>query len=89
MNDKEVYILTTFDNPFNPFNDYDNWFQYDTENGYNSCSLLARIAKVHDNMTEAEKVKETNKAIDEIIKYDILNIYTRITKDTIIGDKKG
>ena len=38
-------MLSTIDNPFNPFDDFDSWFHYDIEKGYNSCSYLARIAR--------------------------------------------
>lgn len=36
--------LTTFDNPFDPFEQFDLWYQYDTDKGYNSCAYLDRIA---------------------------------------------
>ena len=41
-------MLTTTDNPYNPFKNFDEWFMYDTEKGYNSCGYLARIAKLSD-----------------------------------------
>lgn len=72
--------LTTFDNPFDPFDDFDSWFQFDTEKGYNSCSYLARIARTSDQLSEEENEKEIERAIDEIIKYDPFNIYKKAKK---------
>ena len=47
-------MLTTIDNPFNPFKDFDSWFLFDVEKGYNSCAYLARIAKTSNEFTEQE-----------------------------------
>ena len=71
-------MLSTFDNPFNPFDDFDSWFQYDSDKGYNSCSYLARIARTSDQLTDEENSQEIERAIDEIIKYDFMNIYTKV-----------
>ena len=73
-------MLTTFDNPFDPFEQFTSWFLFDTEKGYNSCSYLARIARTSDQFTEEENDKEVERAIDEIIKYDFRNIYKKVTK---------
>ena len=37
--------LTTFDNPYDPFDQFDQWYMFDTDKGYNSAAYLARIAK--------------------------------------------
>ena len=73
-------MLTTFDNPFDPFEQFTSWFMFDVEKGYNSCGYLARIAKLTDDMSEEEVDRETERAIDEIIYYDPLNIYKKVTK---------
>lgn len=36
-------MLTTLDNPYNPFTDYDKWWQWDKNNNYNTPELLARV----------------------------------------------
>ena len=76
------YRLTTIDNPYNPFTDFEQWFMFDVEKGYNTCGYLARLtANISDELTEQETTREINRAIDEIIKYDFMNIYKRVTKD--------
>lgn len=73
--------LTTFDNPFNPFEQFTSWFMFDSEKGYNSCAYLDRIAKTSDSLTDAENDQEIERAIDEIIKFDPLNIYTKVYRN--------
>ncbi len=73
-------MLSTIDNPFNPFKDFDSWFLFDVEKGYNSCAYLARIAKTSNEFTEKEEDEEIERAIDEIIKYDFMNLYIKVTE---------
>lgn len=75
------YRLTTHDNPFDPFEDFGKWFDYDAEKGYNSCGMLARISKVSDEMTEVEVQIETSRAIDDIVKYDFTDTFKKVTKE--------
>lgn len=72
--------LTTFDNPFDPFEQFDQWFLFDTEKGYNSCAYLARIARTSDQLSDVEYNDEIERAIDEIIRMDFMNIYKKVTK---------
>lgn len=82
MYDKERSVmLTTIDNPYNPFKDFDKWFLYDVEHGYNSCQYLDRIAKTSDNLTDYENFLEIERAIDEIIKYDFMKIRKKVYSD--------
>lgn len=81
MNMNGSVALTTFDNPYNPFTQFQKWFLFDTEKGHNSCAYVARIARTSDEFTEEENEKEIERAIDEIIQYDFMNKYTKIYKN--------
>ena len=61
-------MLTTVDNPFDPFEQFSSWFLFDVEKGYNSCGKLARIANVSESMSETEFNNEIDSAIDKLIK---------------------
>ena len=76
--------LSTFDNPYNPFEAFESWFSFDNDHGYNSCGLLMRIAKVTEDMTDIEENDEIERAIDTIIKNDFRNVYIKVTKELII-----
>lgn len=73
-------MLTTFDNPYDPFEQFTSWFLFDVEKGYNTCGRLARIAKLSDEFSEQETDNEITRAIDEIIKYDFMNIYKKVER---------
>lgn len=73
-------MITTIDNPYNPFTDYDNWLTFDIEKGYYTCSKLARISNVTDDMTDKEMIEEEERAINRLIEIDPLDIYIKVNK---------
>ncbi len=60
-------MLTTVDNPFNPFDHYDEWYAYDSRHGHNTPGFLARIAVLSDEISEADQSLAIEDAIDEIV----------------------
>lgn len=70
--------LTTIDNPFDPFRQFDEWLNYDVMKGYNSCALLARVMKTSDSFSDQENEEAIEEAIDEIVKYDFQNVYQKV-----------
>lgn len=77
------YMLTTVDNPYDPFEQFDSWLLFDVEKGYNSCAYLGRIARTSDQLSENENDLEVERAIDEIVKYDFRNIYVKVNRQTV------
>ena len=77
----QEFMLTTFDNPFDPFEQFTSWFLFDVEKGYNTCGYLGRIVNFNDEMSEKEKDEEIERAIDEIIQYDFLAIYKKVKRN--------
>lgn len=73
-------MLTTIDNPFDPFEQFDSWHMYDMDMGYGTCSYLDRIARTSSQLSDEENEKEIERAIDEIIKYDFRNIYKKVSE---------
>ena len=71
-------MLTTIDNPYDPFEEFDQWYSYDMDAGYNSCAYLARVSFTSDSLSDKENEQEIERAIDEINKYDFMNIYIKV-----------
>lgn len=76
-------MLSTIDNPHNPFDDFRLWFLYDVTHGYNSCGRLDRITNIESDMMQSEIDAEIERAIDEIIKYDFTNTYVKVKKELV------
>ena len=77
-------MLTTIDNPYNPFEQFDLWLLFDKEKGYNTCEYLARIVNLTNDMSEKEIEVATDRAIDDIIVNDPFGIYKKVTSEDII-----
>lgn len=73
-------MLTTIDNPYDPFEQFNLWFMFDVEKGYYTCSKIARIVQLTSDMTQKEENEEVERAIDEIIKYDFLDVYKKVKR---------
>lgn len=85
---EEDILLTTKDNPYNPFEDYDNWKYFDeTENHYNTEAYVARIVGLLDpDISEKELAHERVNAFNEIIRINDelgVDIYTLISREGI------
>lgn len=75
----EEKLLTTIDNPYNPFHNWDEWYTFDITKGYFSCGLLARFAIASDSLSEPEKRTFLQDAMKRIIAIDPK--YRMISKD--------
>lgn len=74
-------MLTTDDNPFDPFDDYDNWLAYDINNGYNTAAYLARVTISSSDLSEPDQLSAISSAIDEIVSENPLGIYKKVSRD--------
>ena len=73
-----ICALTTKENPFDPFTQFNEWYNFDIDKSYNSCGYLDRIAHTSDQLSDEENAREIERAIDEIIKYDFMNNYKKV-----------
>ena len=80
MDTNTEVMLTTFDNPYDPFDNFVQWFLFDVEHGYNTCGYLARTARTSEEFSTIEQKIEDERAIDTIIDYDFLNLYKKVTR---------
>ena len=83
---KEDFRLTTFDNPFDPFDEFSQWYLYDCQKGYNTCAYIDRISNVYDDMTDKEYNEEHERVINSILENDFLNIYKKVSRKGTAAD---
>lgn len=79
-------MLTTIDNPFNPFDDWDSWYVWDDRAGYATPGLLARIAMVSNELSEADQAAAIEHAINEIVSENVSGVHKKVTKDLVLDD---
>lgn len=73
-------MLTTIDNPYDPFTEFDKWYNFDELKGYHSCAYLARITVSSHSLSEQDESLAIERAIDEIVELDVLGIYKKAVK---------
>ena len=75
----DIWITTT-DNPFDFFTQFDDWYQFDESKGYHTCSYVARIAKVSNDLSDLDNKIEIERAINEILSFNLTGNYKKIEK---------
>jgi hypothetical protein len=70
-------MLSTSDNPYNPFTEWDEWLTWDMAR-YNSLALLARVAKVSDELPDSMNDSEVEDAIDEIVSENVSGMHIKV-----------
>lgn len=75
-------MLSTIDNPYDPYTHWDEWYAFDIGHGYHCCSVLARIAHTSPALSEADNALEISNAIDDIIKFDARHIFKKVRPKT-------
>ena len=84
MADDDNFMLTTIDNPWNPFTNWDEWFAWDRQAGYDTPGYLARIVRTSFDLSDADQEQVISDAINEIVKLNIRGIYRKIFPDDVI-----
>lgn len=82
MDDPIEYMLTTVDNPYDPFADFNAWLAYDIRMGYNTTALLGRIAIFPDDLPEPYQAMAIQSAIDEIVRENVSGMWRKVSKES-------
>lgn len=73
----DEYMLTTSDNPFNPYTQWDEWYAFDVAAGYHTSAYLARIVRSSDELSESDQSLAIKDAIDEILEFNVTGNYVK------------
>lgn len=68
-NNKEFFI-TTHDNPYNYFTQFDEWLAFDRQMGYYTLEYLARIVRDAPDLSEEQENEEIETSINKIIEWN-------------------
>lgn len=61
-------MLTTVDNPYNPFTEFDSWFAFDTAKGYNTCGLIDRFVDTSHELSDEDIELDTQDGLRRILR---------------------
>lgn len=59
--------VTTTDNPFNPFTEWDEWYFYDLSKGYSTCERLDKLSNTSSQLSDELNNEELEQAIDQLV----------------------
>ena len=75
----KAFFITTEDNPYNFFENFDEWLSFDEEKGYNTLSYVARISELLESespdLLESEAL---DMAIEEILAIHHGGFYVKV-----------
>ena len=77
------YMLTTVDNPFDPFTRFDEWNAYDIRMGYNTASFLDRVAYLSHELSEPDQTLAIQQAIDDICQENVSGMWKKVSRTSV------
>ena len=80
-------MLSTKDNPFNPFTDFDKWYSFDVDKNYHSCAYLARVANTSMDNSDADNLVEIHRAIKSIVTTNVTGNYIMVRRPSNTKDE--
>lgn len=76
-------LVSTTDNPYDPFTQWEEWYEFDESHGYHTTSYLARIVVVSDDLSDEDYKMAVNDAVNEIVEFNLTGNYIKVVKENI------
>lgn len=76
-------LLSTADNPYNPFTEFDQWRTWDEQSGYHTLAYLARVCITSDELSELDQSQAYDLALEEILAENITGNYIRVPEPVL------
>lgn len=73
-------MLSTSDNPFNPFTEPRDWFFFDYYHGYNTLGYLARVAEEYGDGVEIGEDLAWKEAVEDGLRYNLTGNRIKVEK---------
>ena len=84
-------MLSTKDNPYDPFTHFEEWYAFDTQKGYNCCSLIDRVCVTSNDFDDQMQEDALEETIDNVIKFlgdNFIKVESE-EKELIVEDEDG
>jgi predicted NAD/FAD-dependent oxidoreductase len=73
-----LHMLTTIDNPYDPFTQFDEWIAFDHRAGHYTLEFLGRVVHTSSELSEADQDEAVEDAIDEIVRENVQGVHTKV-----------
>jgi hypothetical protein len=78
-------MLTTADNPYDPFTHWAEWYAFDISHGYDTSGYLARVLVSSDELSQADQSTALIDAMNSIILNDNSDLYRIVTSSESVS----
>lgn len=74
------HMLTTVDNPFNPWTQFDSWHAWDEQAGYYTLAFQDRIVRSSPILSDSEQDEAVERAITEIVRENVSGMWRKVSE---------
>jgi len=77
------FMLSLASNPYDPFDEYDLWKNFDTSEGFDTPGLLARTLSTSDDLSQDDQDLAVEQAIESILSnVSFTGLYKKVERKT-------
>jgi hypothetical protein len=80
------YMLTTYDNPIDPFTHFEAWLKEDIRLGHDCCGRLARESATSNILSNDVNEQKIDEAMDRIIEMEPIIYRKVLPSDFIVNE---
>jgi len=75
MNENEIdinkeFFITTYDNPFDYFTQFDEWLAYDRTHEYYTLEYIARLIRLAPDLSDEEENLEYKRVFESMLEWN-------------------
>ena len=73
--------VTTLDNPFDPFAEFEAWQRFDEDHGYHTTSLICRYLNASPEFGDDVYNEALEEAVDKVVHYNFYGNYRKVVNE--------
>lgn len=74
------HMVTTSDNPYDPFTEFREWYQFDVSHGYHTSSLMGRLVLTSESLSELDQRQIREQLVDEIVLENVSGMFVKVSR---------
>lgn len=77
----KAFMLSTVDNPYSPFTQFEEWYAFDELKGYGTLSTMAYLITTSQELSMVDQEEAIDDVINDMMKYDFFDRYIKVYED--------